>query len=115
MFVRLLLAVRSGFQRKTVNGRVHLLKLAKKHHDVGYCGYIQFAFCPQLFFQHLNVRIVGEAVLAHLKTGKVSNDFPRDFGRSHYTGKVCCLVTRTVQILLDLRRHLLLLLSLQRK
>lgn len=45
-------------------------------------GYLQLTLSSMILLEHLNVRIVGEAILADLKTGQVSNDFPERFGRA---------------------------------
>ena len=66
MLVRFVRAVRSAFHRKTVNGRVHIWEGTVLAMSVWVAlGRSDLAFCSVILLQHLNVWVVGQAVLAN--------------------------------------------------
>lgn len=87
MFVRFCREVRSAFQRKMVNGRVHWPSQSDGHFMPGRMQTYDLAFCAMILLQHLYVGILRKAVLTH--------------GR-----KVRGLPSGAVKIVLDLGRHL---------
>jgi hypothetical protein len=62
--VRLVRAVRSAFQRNMVKGRVHYIIVSGYLHKQNRMRTHNFTFSTMVLLEHLNVRIVGKAVLA---------------------------------------------------